>query len=56
MGNREKANVILRLCEAGMLDPQEVLTNVLTNYMSSDQADDFAESEYGDWFDDNDNN
>ena len=48
---REKANRILDLCDEGCLDPMDVLKNVLTNYMSADDADDFAESEYPELFD-----
>ena len=47
---RDKAYRILDLCEDGCLDPIDVLRNVF-NYMSADDADDFAESEYPELFD-----
>ena len=40
---REK---LIDLCQSGVLNPMDVLENVLTNYMSTDDANDFAESEY----------
>lgn len=43
---RPKATMLLDMCRDGVLDPLEVLTNVLINYMSADDAEDFAESEY----------
>jgi len=43
---REKASELLEMCRDGLLDPMAVLENVLVNYMSADDADDFAESEY----------
>ena len=48
---REKAYSILDLCADGCLDTLDVLKNVLTNYMSADDADDFAKSEYPELFD-----
>ena len=47
---RDKAYRILDLSENGCLDPIDVLRNVF-NYMSADDADDFAESEYPELFD-----
>ena len=41
---REK---LIDLCQSGVLNPMDVLENVLINYMSIDDANDFAESEYG---------
>lgn len=43
---RDKANKLLDMCRDGVLDPLSVLENALINYMSSDDANDFAESEY----------
>ena len=40
---REK---LIDLCQSGVLNPMDVLENVLINYMSIDDANDFAESEY----------
>ena len=40
---REK---LIDLCRSGVLNPMDVLENVLINYMSIDDANDFAESEY----------
>ena len=40
---REK---LIDLCQSGVLNPMDVLKNVLINYMSIDDANDFAESEY----------
>ena len=37
---------LIDLCQSGVLNPMDVLENVLTNYMSTDAANDFAESEY----------
>lgn len=48
---RDKAVKILDMCEDGVLDPLDVLRNVLINYMPADDADDFAESEYSELFD-----
>ena len=46
MSGRPKATELLNLCRDGVLDPLAVLTNDLVNYMSSDEADDFAQTEY----------
>ena len=40
---REK---LIDLCQSGVLNSMDVLENVLINYMSIDDANDFAESEY----------
>ena len=40
---REK---LIDLCQSGVLNPMDVLENVLINYMSIDDANDFAESDY----------
>ena len=40
---REK---LIGLCQSGVLNPMDVLENALINYMSIDDANDFAESEY----------
>ena len=40
---REK---LIDLCQSGVLNPMDVLENVLINYMSIDDANNFAESEY----------
>ena len=40
---REK---LIDLCQSGVLNPMDVLENVLINYMSIDDANDFGESEY----------
>ena len=40
---REK---LIDLCQSGVLNPMDVLENVLINYMSTDAVNDFAESEY----------
>ena len=37
---------LIDLCQSGVLNPMDVLENVLINYMSIDDANDFAESEY----------
>ena len=37
---------LIDLCQSGVLNPMDVLENVLINYMSTDAANDFAESEY----------
>ena len=37
---------LIDLCRSGVLNPMDVLENVLINYMSIDDANDFAESEY----------
>ena len=37
---------LIDLCQSGVLNPMDVLENVLTNYMSTDDANYFAESEY----------
>jgi len=44
--SRSKAEKLLDLCRSGAVETIDVLENVLTNYMSADDADDFAESEY----------
>ncbi len=46
MDNFSSAEKLLELCREGVFDPMEVLTNVLVNYMSADEANDFAETEY----------
>lgn len=46
MDGRPKATKLLDMCRDGALDPLDVLMNVLVNYMSSDDADDFAATEY----------
>lgn len=43
---RDTASELLQMCRDGLLDPMAVLENVLVNYMSADDANDFAESEY----------
>lgn len=48
---RDKAVKILDMCKDGVLDPLDVLHNVLINYMPASDADDFAESEYSELFD-----
>lgn len=43
---RKYAEDLLDLVDGGVLDAREVLANVLMNYMSADDANDFALSEY----------
>ena len=38
---------LIDLCKSGAIDAQEVLENVLLNFLSLDDANDFAEREYG---------
>lgn len=38
---------LVNLCSNGTFDAQKVLENVLLNYLSLDDANDFAEREYG---------
>lgn len=45
---------LIDLCQSGVLNPMDVLENVLTNYMSTDDANDFAESEYDLHYDEDD--
>lgn len=44
--SRLNAEKLLEMCQDGVLDSYKVLENVLMNYMSSNEADDFARSEY----------
>ena len=54
--NREHAQELLSLCESGVLEAVEVLRNLLFNFMSSDEAEDFAQTEYQIGDDENDDN
>lgn len=47
MNERPYATALLDMCRDGALDPVAVLENVLVNFMSSNDADEFARSEYG---------
>lgn len=43
---RQNAKKLLEMCRWGSLDAYEVLSNVLTNCLSADEADEFARTEY----------
>jgi hypothetical protein len=44
---RAQANVLLDMCKAGEHNPYDVLENLLVNWLSSDEANEFARTEYG---------
>lgn len=44
---RAQAYVLLDMCKAGEHDPYDVLENLLVNWLSSDEANEFARAEYG---------
>lgn len=37
---------LLELCKNGALEPMDVLENIIINWMSTDEANEFAEQEY----------
>ena len=43
----DPVNELIDICRSGALNAQEVLENVLLNYLSRDDANDFASREYG---------
>lgn len=43
---RRNAKRLLGMCECGRLNAYKVLKNVLMNYLTSDEADEFARTEY----------
>ena len=43
---REFTNKLLELVESGLLDANEVLRNIVANYMSEDDVRDFCQTEY----------
>jgi hypothetical protein len=46
MHDMTPAEKLLHYVRDGALDAYEVLENLLTNWLSTDEADDFAEREY----------
>ena len=46
MNNMTPAEKLLSYVHDGSLDANEVLENLLTNWLSTDDANDFAEREY----------
>lgn len=44
--NTEPYEKLLELCTSGALEPMDVLENILVNWMSTDEANKFAEQEY----------
>lgn len=44
--NTEPYEKLLELCTSGALEPMDVLENILVNWMSTDEANEFAKREY----------